>query len=111
MGICIYKGDYEAITFFSLSLTYSLNINFSLSCFLPWINEVELKFTAVQRIKENMDMIKEETRSDKFDVLVDDNTIVKFKNVFLKYENDDSYVLKNINFDVKKNSKIGIIGR
>jgi len=113
MGYCIYISKYEAITFLSLALTYSLNINSSLSSFIPWINEVELKFTAVQRIRETLESLKEEdmfslnekgTNNDVKDIL-------EYKNVFLKYENDDTFILKNVSFNVQRNSKIGIIGR
>lgn len=113
MGYCIYISKYEAITFLSLALTYSLNINSSLSSFLPWINEVELKFTAVQRIKDNMDKMKEE---DMFslrekEINEDNKFILEYKNVSMRYDNNDSFVLKNISFNLRKNSKIGIIGR
>ena len=113
IGYCIYSENYQSVTFFSLALTNSLNINVSLSSFLPWINEVELKFTAVQRVLDNINTIVEEKIDEKgiFALNSEDNTILKFKNVFLKYENDNKYILKNINFEVKSKQKVGIIGR
>ena len=113
IGYCIYCGYYQSVTFFSLALTYSLNINVSLSCFLPEINEVELKFTAVQRVLDNCNSIVEEkiNEKDNFEFKNEEKLILKFKNVFLKYENDSEYILKNINFEVQSKMKVGIIGR
>lgn len=37
------------------------------------------------------------------------NGEIKFNNVFLKYE--DNFVLKNLNFDIHPQEKIGIVGR
>ncbi|KAK4879113.1 hypothetical protein RN001_007259 [Aquatica leii] len=36
---------------------------------------------------------------------------IKFSNVYLKYSNTDLYVLKNLNFTIKPQEKIGIVGR
>jgi ABC-type multidrug transport system fused ATPase/permease subunit len=41
----------------------------------------------------------------------DAKDILEYKNVFLKYDNDDTFILKNVSFNIKRNSKIGIIGR
>lgn len=37
---------------------------------------------------------------------------LEFKNVYLSYdENEENYVLKDVNFKVKAGEKIGIVGR
>ena len=112
MGYCIYNDDYKAISFFSLALTYSLNINFSLSSLLPWINEVEHKFTAIQRIRHNMISMKEEDFNNlKKGFNYKSNKILEINNVSMKYEDESINVLKNIKLLVKKGQKVGLIGR
>lgn len=39
-----------------------------------------------------------------------DNTI-KFKNIYYRYSNEEPWILKNLNFKIKKRSKFGIVGK
>jgi ATP-binding cassette subfamily B protein len=54
-------------------------------------------------IKDNSLLVEDIMKSDK-------DVMLAFNNVFFQYEEDD-YVLKNINLDVKKNEKVAFIGR
>ena len=54
-------------------------------------------------IKDNSLIVGDIMKSDK-------DVMLAFNNVFFKYEEDD-YVLKNINLDIKKNEKVAFIGR
>ena len=54
-------------------------------------------------IKDNSLIVGDIMKSDK-------DVMLAFNNVFFQYEEDD-YVLKNINLDIKKNEKVAFIGR
>ena len=114
----IYKDEYEFITLLSLALTTALNITSPITNFLPWVGVTEEKFRAVERIRKTLNSLQDEGQDynlNNFELkeneLIDKDAVLEFKNVFLKYENKENNILKNISFKIYKGQRIGIIGR
>ena len=63
----------------------------------------------VEEILNTPDFVHDKNEIKKID-LEDNQNILDFKNVSFKYEEKDNDVIKNINFEIKKGEKVGIIG-
>ena len=69
-------------------------------------------FASKKRVEEILnipDFTHDKNEINKID-LEDNQNILDFKNVSFKYEEKDNEVIKNINFEIKKGEKVGIIG-
>ena len=69
-------------------------------------------FASKKRVEEILnipDFVHDKNEIKKID-LEDNQNILDFKNVSFKYEEKDNDVIKNINFEIKKGEKVGIIG-
>ena len=69
-------------------------------------------FASKKRVEEILnipDFVHDKNEIEKID-LEDNQNILDFKNVSFKYEEKDNDVIKNINFEIKKGEKVGIIG-
>ena len=66
-------------------------------------------FVSSKRVKEILSIKPEMTELDTSCKLQEHSISVEFKNVFFEYENGKK-ILNNINFKIKSNEKIGIIG-
>ena len=69
-------------------------------------------FASKKRVEEILnipDFAHDKNEINKID-LEDNQNILDFKNVSFKYEEKDNDVIKNINFEIKKGEKVGIIG-
>ena len=69
-------------------------------------------FASKKRVEEILnipDFVHNKSVINKID-LEDNQNILDFKNVSFKYEEKDNDVIKNINFEIKKGEKVGIIG-
>ena len=69
-------------------------------------------FASKKRVEEILnipDFIHDKNEIKKID-LENNQNILDFKNVSFKYEEKDNDVIKNINFEIKKGEKVGIIG-
>ena len=69
-------------------------------------------FASKKRVEEILnipDFVHDKNEIKKID-LEDNQNILDFKNVTFKYEEKDNDVIKNINFEIKKGEKVGIIG-
>ncbi|KAK4879108.1 hypothetical protein RN001_007254 [Aquatica leii] len=86
---------------------------------LPWairhLTEVESFMVSVERIME-YNLIEQERQLKSLPKYKPLSTWpergeIKFTNVYLKYSDTDPYVLKNLNFIIKPQQKIGIVGR
>jgi ABC-type multidrug transport system fused ATPase/permease subunit len=71
---------------------------------------LNLKIDTLKLVNEIILNIKNKTKTKPNKKQIIFNKI-KFENVFFKYSDDSEYVLKNINFLIKKNETIGLIGR
>ena len=63
----------------------------------------------VEEILNIPDFVHHKNEINKID-LENNQNILDFKNVSFKYEEKDNDVIKNINFEIKKGEKVGIIG-
>ena len=61
-------------------------------------------------IKENEKLTKKNKEDDIYKS-IDRFEKIEFKNVFFKYFDDNSFKLENINFEIVKGDKVGIIGK
>ena len=69
-------------------------------------------FASKKRVEEILnipDFVHDKNEIKKIDLEHNQN-ILDFKNVSFKYEEKDNDVIKNINFEIKKGEKVGIIG-
>ena len=69
-------------------------------------------FASKKRVEEILnipDFVHHKNEIKKID-LENNQNILDFKNVSFKYEEKDNDVIKNINFEIKKGEKVGIIG-
>lgn len=69
-------------------------------------------FASKKRVEEILnipDFVHDKNEIKKID-LDNNQNILDFKNVSFKYEEKDNDVIKNINFEIKKGEKVGIIG-
>ena len=69
-------------------------------------------FASKKRVEEILNIpnfVHDKNEIKKID-LEDNQNILDFKNVSFKYEEKDNDVIKNINFEIKKGEKVGIIG-
>ncbi|KAJ3659607.1 hypothetical protein Zmor_011288 [Zophobas morio] len=74
-----------------------------------WVN-LETQMTSVERAMEYTNVQKENKSGleiENWPTLGD----IKYENVFLNMDNSKSSVLKNLNFHIKPNEKLGIVGR
>lgn len=87
---------------------------------LPLINNLYLNFSIfkgnVYQIDEVINFLNRYEEKQKIKKLVKEKEInfknlISFNNVDFSYENKKEYILENINLEIKKGSKVGIIGR
>lgn len=55
--------------------------------------------------------IKNKMKSGSAHINSNGENIIQFKNVSFKYSENDDYVLKNINFTLKQNSRVAVVGK
>lgn len=81
----------------------------------PMINIITLLNNFSQSIGTTSEIIsylqKEKELTNINSKIVNSINHIKFDNVYFKYENQNTYTLKNINFDIKKDCKNIIIGK
>ncbi|OWF39709.1 Multidrug resistance-associated protein 9 [Mizuhopecten yessoensis] len=76
------------------------------------LNEVEARFTAIERMHEYERLnIEKETGRLQVDKTWPSQGRITFSNVMMKYRSDMEPVLRNINFDILPRQKVGIVGR
>jgi ATP-binding cassette subfamily C (CFTR/MRP) protein 1 len=95
----------------ALSLNFSILIATYMNDIFNNYIEFNLGMVSVERIKEYSELNPEPERikiNDKSLIEWPKNGNIVFENVFLKYESDLSFVLKDISFKIKNNEKIGI---
>jgi ATP-binding cassette subfamily B protein len=87
---------------------------------LPIINILYLNFAIfkgnVYQVDEVVDILNEYEENQKLKSLVDQrkinfNSLISFRNVSFFYKNTKEYILEDLNFEIKKGSKVGIIGK
>lgn len=87
---------------------------------LPLINNLYLNFSIfkgnVYQIHEVIDVLNKYKEKEKIKLLVKEKKInfknlISFNKVDFYYENKKEYILENVNLEIKKGSKVGIIGK
>lgn len=103
----IYGGDIGMVVSQYLGLYASLQWGMR-----QW-SELENQMTSVERVLEYTEIETEPKKSLTFNLPIHwpNQGTVEFRNVFLKYNSDESPVLKNLNFKIKSGEKVGIVGR
>lgn len=89
----------------------------SLIKILPSINRMITSFqyinfakSAINNLHEELKNIEHEKSNKKINTTFDFKNEIRFKNVFFKYPSSTQYILKDINFNIKKNEIVSIIG-
>ncbi|XP_021375735.1 multidrug resistance-associated protein 5-like [Mizuhopecten yessoensis] len=96
----------------ALSLTMCLKVSSVIQFFARMLNEVEARFTAIERMHEYERLnIEKETGRLQVDKTWPSQGRITFSNVMMKYRSDMEPVLRNINFDILPRQKVGIVGR
>ena len=76
------------------------------------IKKSKVSFTSIvkemNKTRNNYSQIKYEENSKDKNLNIDE---IQIQNLSFKYKDTDKFILKNINFKIKKNSSIGIIGK
>jgi ATP-binding cassette subfamily B protein len=87
---------------------------------LPLINILYLNFAIfkgnVHQVDEVVDVLNQYKEKEKTKNLINEkkinfNNLICFKNVYFFYKNTKEYILEDVNFEIKKGSKVGIIGK
>ncbi|XP_060065902.1 ATP-binding cassette sub-family C member 5-like [Ylistrum balloti] len=96
----------------ALSLSMSFKVASILQFFARMLNEVEARFTAIERLHEYEDLtVEKETGKMQIDKEWPSQGRILFSNVMMKYRKDLDPVLHNISFDILSKEKVGIVGR
>jgi len=89
----------------------------SLVKILPSINKMISSFqylnfakSAINNLHEELVNTDYEKNNKKINTIFDFKNEIRFKNVFFKYPSSPQYILKDLNFNIKKNEIVGIIG-
>ena len=97
-----------------LSISLSLSISQALNFFVSMGANFEANITALERIKEYVDIPQEadwKIEGFNLDPKWPDKGRIRFDNYGVKYRAELDYVLKEINTEIEPGEKIGIIGR
>jgi len=95
----------------TLAVTYAVLATNSIAALIGNLAQVEWDLNSAWRIGEYC-LLKQETGTKTFSNLTTNNMDrINFKNVKLKYSNNNNEVLKGLTFTVKQGEKVGICGR
>eukprot|EP01129_Flabellula_baltica_P005848 TRINITY_DN2144_c0_g1_i4.p1 TRINITY_DN2144_c0_g1~~TRINITY_DN2144_c0_g1_i4.p1 ORF type:complete len:1232 (-),score=200.95 TRINITY_DN2144_c0_g1_i4:2377-6072(-) len=99
----------------SLSLTYTLTSSKYFGWLMRSSADIEGKINGAERFYQYSELDQEDLQGDGslFTNFTDQNSkySVEFKNVNMRYREGLDLVLKDLSFKIKKNEKIGIVGR
>jgi len=99
------SGSLTALIQYLNQITTALIVVFNIVVVLTKAQSSRVRVNSFFALKESIDNGKLNSFNE------NNNEVIKFNDVSFKYsDNDDSYVLENINFSINKNEKIGIIG-
>lgn len=105
----VFQDNYESGNV-GLALLYCLSLIGNFQFGIRQTAELENLMTSVERIKEYCDIPPEESANQEVKDWPIEGGIL-FKDLSLKYSENENYVLKKINFRVKPMEKVGIVGR
>ena len=119
LTICyLFKSHYDSQSL-GLLLKYSILLSDQLFEIMIGINEFGKTITSVSRCKRYTKIVQEKffTNESKFEKNINANKgifsegKIQFENYNVKYGPKDPLVLKNINLEIHKGEKIGVVGR
>lgn len=95
-----------------LALTQAMALTGMLQWGMRQWSEFENQMTSVERVQEYADL-KQETdeNANQPSEYWPEKGKVEFNKMSLRYAPEDPYVLKNLNFVIKPNEKVGIVGK
>ncbi|XP_030751025.1 multidrug resistance-associated protein 4-like isoform X2 [Sitophilus oryzae] len=120
-GIFFVVGIMAKITFFGehlgagdvgLAISQAMMLSGVLQYIIRQLTEIESVMTAIERVLEYADVELEPKTGRVLEIAnwpIEGNIV--YKNLTLKYKNDDNIVLKDLSFDILGKTKIGIVGR
>ena len=87
---------------------------------LPLLNNLYVNFAIIKSTKYqvgavvdilNKDLVEQEEKNLTLEKRnIDFKNLISFKNVYFSYNRNKKYVLEDVNFEIRKGSKVGIIG-
>jgi ABC-type multidrug transport system fused ATPase/permease subunit len=108
-----FKDKFDSVMI-GLILTYSINLQNNLVHGLQNTTQLENSLIGFERCLKLIECPSEKPMVEENDEKLKnwpENGKIEFKNYSTRYRPDTDIVLKNINFNVKGNEKIGIVGR
>lgn len=107
----LYGSDFSGGSV-GLAITQAINLaGWFQFCIRQW-SEMENTMTSVERLKEYADIQPEsDCLSQEIPKSWPENGDIEFRNLSLRYDKDEPYVLKNLNFAINPTEKVGIVGR
>jgi ATP-binding cassette subfamily B protein len=87
---------------------------------LPLINNLYLNFSVfkgnVYQINDIINLLNKYKEKEKIKLLIKEKKIIfknliSFNNVYFNYENKKKFILEDVSLEIKKSSKVGIIGK
>ncbi|XP_018565518.1 probable multidrug resistance-associated protein lethal(2)03659 isoform X2 [Anoplophora glabripennis] len=95
-----------------LALTQSISLTAMFQWGVRQWSELENNMTSVERVLEYAVITPEKDKTTKtLPRLWPEEGTLKFIKMCLRYSPEDDFVLKDLNFEIKSNEKIGIVGR
>ncbi|XP_018565514.1 probable multidrug resistance-associated protein lethal(2)03659 [Anoplophora glabripennis] len=95
-----------------LALTQSISLTGMFQWGVRQWSELENNMTSVERVQEYTEVTPEKDETTKpFLKFWPEEGTIEFIKMCLRYSPDDSYVLRDLTFEIKSNEKIGIVGR
>ena len=88
----------------------------SIGAILVSLNQYKFHLVSLNNIYEifldvkDINLKKKTDFKDSLNEKINFNSVIEFKNINFSYENSKEKILKNINFEIKKNQKVGITG-
>lgn len=107
------KDSIDSPALVGLAITSALTINNSMNNFVRMSSELENNIVSIERCIEYTNLEKEDNVPDERSNLGKWPTDgrIKFKDYSTKYRPHLDFVLNNVNFEIKPQQKIGVVGR
>lgn len=82
---------------------------------LPMFNQIIVNLNNIRYAKHTISTLYDDLQSNNTSNIITNKTILNFekielKNIFFKYQNNENYILKDLNFEIKKKQIVGIKG-
>lgn len=95
-----------------LAITQAVSLTGMVQWWMKQWSELENQMTSVERIVEYTDVQPENIEGGVIpDTKWPESGVIEFNSVSMSYSKESPYVLKNLNFNLKCNDKVGIVGR